>query len=294
MPKFTRHARPALLAAAMAAVPFTASAESVRVTFTNLSPDGGLATTPLFAGFHDGSFDLFNVGELSNEALERIAEDGTFAAVNEAFAAATGDDGQGAVITAPDGFAGAPVFEPGETVVQEFELTDSQRFLTFAAMVLPSNDFFFGTDDAVELFDADGNFLGPQTLTFGGAGNEEIYDAGTEANTELDAAFLNQAANNTGETTADPIGLAEGFIGSVGGPAEGPNGEAASVLGGTVPSGATIDPAVADFTAPGFAGLFSVTIEQVADAPNVVPSPSALGAGLLGLILVARRRRRAA
>lgn len=286
MPDFSR---PALLAATMAGLPLAAHAETVRLTFENLSAEGGLATTPVFAGFHDGSFDLFTVGESANAGLERIAEDGSFGAANAAFAAATGGAGQAAVVTAPDGFAGAPVFEPGETVVQEYDLADGQRFLTLAAMLLPSNDFFFGTGNAVELVDADGNFLGAQTLTFGGAGNRAIYDAGTEANTELDAAFLNQTGPDTGETTAGVVAVAEGFIGSAGGPAAGPNGEAAGVLGGVAASGATIDPAVSDFTAPGYAGLFRVTVERV----NAVPSPSALGAGMLGLTLAARRRRRA-
>ena len=57
---------------------------------------------------------------------------------------------------------------------------------------------FFGTDNAVDLFDADGTFPGTRTLTFGGAGNIAIYDAGTEANPERHTAFLNQAADNTG------------------------------------------------------------------------------------------------
>ncbi len=236
-----------LAAALLAAGP--ASAASVEVTLTNLQPAGGLAATPVWLGFHDDtSFDLFTTGELASAGLERIAEDGTFAVIREEFAAATGGTGLGAVVTAPNGFAGAPVFEPGESVSTTFEIdTGSQRFLQLAGMVLPSNDFFFGNNDAIELYDGDGAFTGDRSITL-----SRIYDAGTEANTELDAAFLNQTGPDAGITTSSVITLADGFIGSVGGPATGPNGEAASVLGGTAASGAVIDPVLGDFSASRF------------------------------------------
>ena len=278
-----------VLSAALLAVTGTAaSAATVTVTVENLSPDGGLFATPVWVGFHDGSFDLFDVGAEASEGLERIAEDGTFATIREEFGAATGGTGQGGVITAPGGFAGAPVFEPGETVSQTFEVDElTQRLLSFGAMVLPSNDAFFGTDDAVELFDADGNFLGTQTLVFGA---DQIFDAGTEANTELDAAFLNQTGPDTGITTAELIGLHPGFIGSLGGPESGPNGEAGSVLGGTVAAGAVIDPVLGDFTRPGFGDYVRVTV--TAGDATAIPTPSAAAAGLLGLgAMLARRRR---
>ncbi|MEM1212833.1 MAG: spondin domain-containing protein [Planctomycetota bacterium] len=270
-------------------------ANTVSVTVENLQAPGGLAATPIWFGAHDGSFDLFDVGSLSNAALEAIAEDGNFAPVAAFFASETGGTGQGGVITSPAGFPGAPVFEPGESVTQALNLAPGQRFLTLAAMVLPSNDAFIGTDNAVELFDAVGNFLGPQTLLFGGPGGAAIYDGGTEANTELDAAFLNQGAPDTGETESNPISLHPGFIGSFGGPALGPNGETGSILGGLLPNGETIDPTIADFTSPQFGPYLRVTIEAV-PSPNVIPTPSAAAAGfaLLGALAVRRRRRREA
>ena len=279
-----------LLSAALVAVTGTAaSAATITVTVENLSPDGGLFATPVWVGFHNGSFDLFDVGAEASVGLERIAEDGSFAAIAEEFGSATDGTGQGAVITAPGGFAGAPVFEPGEAVSQTFEVDEfTQRLLSFGAMVLPSNDAFFGTDDAVELFDADGNFLGTQTLVFGPA---DILDAGTEANTELDAAFLNQTGPDTGITTNDLIGVHPGFIGSVNGPALGPNGEIGSVLGGTVAAGAVIDPLLGDFTRPGFGDYVRVTV--TAGDATAIPSPSAAAAGLLGLGAMVLRRRRA-
>lgn len=284
---------PALAAAALLAAS-PAAAETVELTLTNLSPEGGLSSTPVWVGFHDGaSFDLFDTGAAASEGLERIAEDGTFAAIAQEFGAATGGAGLGGVVTAPGGFAGAPVFEPGESVTTTFDVdAGSQRFLSLAAMLLPSNDFFFGTDEALELFDADGNATGPVSITFG---RGDILDAGTEANTELDAAFLNQAGPDEGQATDGVITLAEGFIGSVGGPAAGPNGEAGSVLGGTAESGAFLDPVLADFTAPGFEGFFRLEVRVVEDPAGptaVVPSPSAAAAGLLCLAGGLARRRR--
>ena len=305
MPSARRLSTAALLAAAFTAG--SASAASVTVTLENLSPEGGLFTTPVWVGFHDGTFDLFDLGDTASTGLERIAEDGSFGAIAEEFADATGGNGLGGVITAPEGFAGAPVLEPGEITSQTFEVDEfTQRFLSLGAMVLPSNDAFFGTDDAIELFDADGTFFGGAEFT---VTRDDILDAGTELNTELDAAFLNQTGPDTGITENGVITVHPGFIGSVGGPAAGPNGEAASILGGTVVTGDVISPTLGDFTADGFGGLVRVTIalndgsdtgdgddndggSGAGGGATAVPTPSALGAGFIGLLALARRRNR--
>ncbi len=47
-----------------------------RVEIENIGPTGGVAITPVWVGFHDGSFDSYN-GGLSNQlGLELLAEDG--------------------------------------------------------------------------------------------------------------------------------------------------------------------------------------------------------------------------
>jgi len=53
-----------------------ALAQSVTVTVENLAPSNGTFITPVWFGFHDGSFDLFNVSEAASPELERLAEDG--------------------------------------------------------------------------------------------------------------------------------------------------------------------------------------------------------------------------
>ncbi len=79
-------------------------------------------------------------------------------------------------------------------------------------MVIPSNDAFIANDDplAHEVFDAAGNFTGPITLT---VLCSCVLDAGTEDNTEMQAAFINQTGNNMGTTTiGGVISLHPGFI----------------------------------------------------------------------------------
>ena len=194
-------------------------AEEVVVTIENLSEENGLFFTPVWVGFHAGGFDLFDAGTatLPGSVLERLAEDGDVEAVQAEFDARV-PSGVGGFVLGPEGFPDVPVFDPGETGSATFELDPTQnRYMSFAAMVVPSNDAFIGNDNptSIELFDEAGNFVGPQTIRILGS---EVWDAGTEFNNEMDAAFINQSAPNTGVTTAEPVGTHPGFIGSVGNP----------------------------------------------------------------------------
>ena len=44
--------------ALMALAPMTSQALQVKVTIENLAPVNGVYLTPLWVGFHDGSFDI--------------------------------------------------------------------------------------------------------------------------------------------------------------------------------------------------------------------------------------------
>mgnify|MGYP001546089360 CR=1 FL=1 len=57
----------------------------VRVTVTNNAPANGVALTPVWIGFHDGSFDSYNGGLTSQLGLERLAEDGNNATISSDF-----------------------------------------------------------------------------------------------------------------------------------------------------------------------------------------------------------------
>ena len=212
----------------------------LRITVTNTSPTGGTALTPTYFGFHDGSFDLFNVGEAASPGLESLAEDGAAATLaQERLAVSPGS--QGIVVA---GAAGPIDTQEVTTAIIDVDGA-TNRFASYGAMILPSNDAFIGTDDAVELFDSAGNFLGASRSVFEGT---DVYDAGTEVNTELDAAFINQTAPNTGVDENGTVQLHPGFNGSAGNP-EGEGDQI--ILGGTNAFGNFIDPVAADFTLPG-------------------------------------------
>ena len=212
----------------------------LRVTVRNTSDVGGTFLTPVYFGFHDGSFDLFDVGATASPGLEALAEDGTFATI-AGERTAVAPDSQGLVVTGENGFIATQ--EQTSAIITVDGSVNTQ--VSFGAMILPSNDAFIGTDDALTLFDDAGNFLGAQTVVFEGS---DVYDAGTEVNTELDAAFINQTAPNTGEDEGGVIRQHPGFNGSFGNPV----GEGDQIiLGGTNAPGAFIDPEAADFTLPG-------------------------------------------
>lgn len=240
----------------------SAFAANLTITVENLSPSQGTFLTPVWFGFHDGSFDLFNQGSPASEHLERMAEDGDLAPLRSAFAAAGAQFRDGVVIGA--GGAAAGPLDPGEIASTNISVDASNgRYFSFASMVIPSNDAFVGNGNpmAYAAFDAGGNF---QPFSFVVLGSQ-VWDAGTEVNDEIPAhtAFFGQAAPNTG---VDENGVVR-------------------THGGFIPGGAILsDPmfANADFTAAGYQVL----------RVTVVPTPGVgvllAMAGLGGSIL--RRR----
>jgi len=256
-------------------------AELIRIEVQNLSPTGGLFLTPFWVGFHSGGFDIYNIGAQASLGLERIAEDGDVGQLRSEFAVAD-PMGQDGVVLAPNGFPGAPVFDPGDSGALEINVNPmTQRYFSYASMIIPSNDAFVanGNPMAHPLFDTLGNFLGTRTIDIVG---DNVLDAGTEDNTEMDAAFFDQMAPNSGLTTANgSVQLHPGFIGSLGNP-----GGTRMILGGTsiAPPGFLFDEVLADFTQPG-AVLGRITITRV---PEPTSFALFLAAGAIGL----RRRNR--
>ena len=248
------------LAAALFLGGTAAQAVELKITVENLAPNQGVFFTPVWMGFHDGSFDIYDSGQLSSPELEALAEDGTNGPISDAFNEAV-SGGQDTTLTAPAGFAGAPVFDPGDRASVTLDIDPAtQRFMSYASMLLPSNDAFFanGNPQALELFDAAGEFNGPVSFIIR---SDRILDAGTEENTESDAAFFNQSAPNTGNTTTDVIGLHPGFNGSF----ANPNGTPVVFLGGTSGPGVFFDATAADFSVPNYS-IARITVEP-ADLP---------------------------
>lgn len=197
------------LAAAIAAVamPFTTQAALVQlqVKVENLVAANGIAFAPLHLGFHSGTFDAFNIGEVATTPIVSVAEGGSGSAWFPAFEAADPTATLGTVLPNPPG----PLI-PGATATATFAVdTDVNPFFTFASMAVPSNDFFIGNDDPMEyrLFDTNGALAINQIEQLA----SEIWDAGSESFDPLGAAFLAVGTNNlrTGQHSVVAFNFAE-------------------------------------------------------------------------------------
>lgn len=267
MKPFNRGLRAAVISAAVMATPFAAQAVTLEITFTNTGGVGGPTLTPVFTAVHDGSFDAFDAGSAASAAVETIAEEGD----PSGLIADLGSNGTSGVIFAPQGFAGAPLVEPGESSSIRLDVDGSvDRFLSYMSMILPSNDQFIGNDDAMayELFDASGTFLGPQTFEVTGL---NAYDAGTELNIGHGAPFQG-AFTDPAQDEGGVIGTATGI----------------DIFAGiTLPNGSILDAGAINYAGNGDFQFATVRVEAV-------PVPAALplmlgGLGLMGF--VARRRK---
>ena len=164
----------ALCASAQAAV------VTVTVTVQNLAPDNSISFAPLHVGFNNGSFDAFNLGSVATAPIVSVAEGGAGGAWQTAFAAADPGATRGTI---------GGLLVPGASSSMAFSVdTDQNPFFTFAAMAVPSNDFFIGNDSPTEyrLFDAAGH-LNIAAIVVGAS---EIWDAGSELFDPAAAAFV--------------------------------------------------------------------------------------------------------
>jgi hypothetical protein len=155
-----------------------ALATEVKVTLTNLAPADGVGLSPLWVGFHNGSFDTFDVGAAASVGIERTSEDGNAVPLSGLFAASSAKSAGGvqAILPGPPAFSG----NVRSLAIQNVDLTGSGRYFSYAAMVVLSNDFFV-SNDAAKQFDLSGIAAGGKiSLLVGGAG--QVYDAGTEVN----------------------------------------------------------------------------------------------------------------
>lgn len=242
-----------------------AKAQDLKISIENLASADGFFLTPLWVGLHDGLFDLFDTGSAASAGLELLAEAGDASTLSTEFAMP--GRLQLSDIGNPDGFGGAPVIDPGETATGTITPINpaSYPYLSFASMVIPSNDAFIGNGNPQEhlIFNGDGTFAGPVTIDIFGS---DIWDAGTEVNDTMGAAFSTVGGSDTDEggTVHAHMGL-DNFEGT------------------GIPGGGTIG----DGTAPDSSTLVArITITQV-------PEPATFGMlllGVTGLLAVSRRR----
>ena len=167
-------------AALLTTVGAQAMPTQVTVTIENLAPASGVAFAPLHLAFNNGSYDAFNLGQVAGAAIVSVAEGGAGGAWQAAFAAA--DPG------AVRGTVGGALFAGASASASYMVDGASNPFFTFAAMAIPSNDFFIGNDNPMEyqLFNAAGQ-LQISSITVKA---REIWDAGSEVFDPAAAAFV--------------------------------------------------------------------------------------------------------
>ncbi len=176
----------AACAAALGAGPAAAAVVNVTVTAQNLLTGNSQAFAPLRFGFNNGTFDAFNNGQTATAPIVSIAEGGSGSAWFPAFAAADP--------TATLGTVGGALLPGGSASTTITIDTALNPFFTFAAMVLPSNDFFLGNDSPTQfrIVDAAGNLL----IDSIGQKATDIWDAGSEIFDPKAAAFVVGGTNS--------------------------------------------------------------------------------------------------
>lgn len=164
-----------------------AQATSVDFTFNNMS---GFLATPVYTAVHRGAFDAFDNGGVASIGLEQVAELPIPPQAVNLLAPtriAVDPNSEAGFIFGP----GGPI-QDGESGTLTLEVDDplSNRYATFLAMFVPSNDTFLGNDNpfAYEIFDASGSLI-EQTFEITA---QSIYDAGTEINQLFGAAAPGQ------------------------------------------------------------------------------------------------------
>ena len=130
-----------------------------EVTITNLTP--GQTFTPQLVATHSAKVGLFELGQPASEALEILAEGGDTAPLTDVLLASPYEVAD--VQTIP-GLLG-----PGQSVTVVVESTRFQRYLSLAAMLIPTNDAFVALDTV-------------PLPRYRRAVTALAYDAGTEAN----------------------------------------------------------------------------------------------------------------
>ncbi len=182
----------------------------IRVTVENLASANSVALAPLRFGFGNGTFDTFNngqvafnSGDVSMAPIVTVAEGGSGSKWLPAFAAAE-PTANIYSLTGPGG-----PFLPGQSNSAVFSVDTANRYFSFGSMVVPSNDRFIGNDDPKEyaIFDANGNLVNNTIVEKG----SDVWDAGSETDNPLNAAFLAIGNNDLRENQNGVVGFNNDF-----------------------------------------------------------------------------------
>lgn len=261
--------RTPLATLALLSLASAAPAVTVRVTVENVAPENSVTIAPFRFGFGQGVFDAFNnqetaplLGEtdIADAPIVSIAEGGSGSTWFPAFEAAEPNADLGSVLG-----PAIPPFLPGQSASALIEVDPSNRYFTFATMVVPSNDHFLGNDNplAYELFDANGNLILGEITQDASA----IWDAGSETQDPANAAFL-AVGTNANRVDEDDV-VRFDFAGL------------SAFDGLETAAGYTFDH-----------GLLAADTPVLRVSFSVVPEPAAIALGVLGLAVLTGRHRR--
>src|SRR6056297_2190981 len=187
---------------------------TVRVTLANTSPQ--VISPPLLIA-HGPDYAPFLVGDPATPELARLAEDGD---ASELAAIARLDPAVSAVVIA-DG-----PLPPGESATLEIETSTDAPYLSVLGMLVTTNDaFLVWTGDARELGEMgmamaeDDAAMADDSMSMGASPPPHdavvrVFDAGSEANTELCEHIPGPPCGSAGARVADG---AEGHIALHGG-----------------------------------------------------------------------------
>ncbi len=176
------------------------------VRIENVSGDSDLPT-PFAPGvwvLHSEAGPLFTTGEADRGyGLEALAEDGD---PSQLAAALSDMELHAGVFNTPAGSDAPGVLLPGGAYEFEVKATPDTPYLSFATMLVQSNDLFVGPDEmGIALFDMDG--MAMDMMMHDVTAYLLLWDAGTEANEEPGTG-PNQAPRQSGANTGPADGMA--------------------------------------------------------------------------------------
>ncbi len=202
----------------------TATAVTLQLAVENLAPTNGNFLTPVWFAFHDGTFDLYDLGSPASPAMEFFSDGGVtgldprvpgwveavqiatnspdFNGTYPSFIAdsllssefgrssASLNGGVQDIIFTDDFSVALPGnFRPGQTATKTITLDDniaSHRYFSYTTKLIPANDAFIANEDPIEIFDFEGNFIGADFIVL----VIQVLVGGVEVNEELLYSFI--------------------------------------------------------------------------------------------------------
>lgn len=188
------------IAAALVATVSPASAQNPPIEWTivvsNLGPQ---PLSPIFFAIGNNSYDIFDAGAAASSSIKSVAEVGDVSGLLADAAAAGGAVADYGVV-----HPGSPLL-PGQSAFVQLTSTDSHRWLSFAAMLGMTNDAFMGSalgleDGQIDLWQGGEPLNAHFTVSF-----LDVWDAGTEDNTESNLDTIGGAGNPADTKAAGPV-----------------------------------------------------------------------------------------